>query len=85
MFVFITVQISIIIVQTAGTSREQSRQSSGDVSDANNKPVSGSAPSCIEKELIKNIGSLFENNTKAIIWGQQQKAVQVDHFTLFTI
>jgi len=34
-------------------------------------------------EISQQIHSLFENNTKAIIWGQQTRAIQVVFFLNF--
>lgn len=43
-------------------------------------------PAMLQAELADKVyDSLFENNTKAIIWGQQQKAIQVRRFTFYYV
>ncbi|CAI4228619.1 unnamed protein product [Auanema sp. JU1783] len=61
---------------TAGTSRESSRNASDEMSATETQKTQVVAPPALIAELNTQFKSLFENNTKAIIWGQQQKAIQ---------
>lgn len=64
---------------TAGTVR--SGENSDGVSNSSSASLSNSVPTTTRKttnnaSAEELYGSLFEDNTKAIIWGQQQKAIQ---------
>lgn len=62
---------------TAGGVRTSSRQPSDDLtSDQGAGDSSSTAVMSNSNEACKMYASLFENNTKAIVWGQQQKAIQ---------
>jgi ATP citrate (pro-S)-lyase len=61
------------LLQTGGTVSRQSSENMSSSAAVNGTPSAGKKDAPFS---MAGVHSLFENNTKAIIWGQQTKAIQ---------